>query len=125
LGKTYIFLTWIGTVALAPLLGLAIGLLFGDASTRSFELAFCATLLVFGLVFSLPALIVYLIVFSWIRRKMVDSKSTQLIFMFIAIGLINISFWILGGYAAPYLCVAYVISHILSTMLVWRRHPIL
>jgi hypothetical protein len=125
LGKTYIILTWIGTVFLAPLIGLGGDFIFGNTKYIELDLVFLPLMAVFGFVLSLPALIVYLIGFSIIRHKMSDSIALRLLFLLFSLILIAISFWILGGYWAPSYATIYAISNIATTLLVWLRRPIL
>ncbi|RYZ86517.1 MAG: hypothetical protein EOP04_13725 [Proteobacteria bacterium] len=121
MNRAYIFTTWIATVIGAPLLLAFYMTAFrrGHSVLDAWELFPFA--LFFGLFLSLPSLGVYLLVFELTRKRIKQPLHMRILLFAVTLLLIAVSFWILGGYLAVWLALAYTIAAAITVLAFGRR----
>lgn len=118
---SYIFFTWITTVIGGPILFLLYTLLIQDVGfvLKTWDLLLLTFFL--GIFLSVPALLVYILVFNFMNRKIVNVNVLRISLLFLSLFLLIASFRLFIGSSSPYIEASYTIANVLATAIFWRK----
>src|SRR5579863_1526186 len=118
INATYPFLVWIATIALvAPLLVVSHGLFFVEDYSRSAGDFSWIMLIPFGMVLSLPVLIINYLIFYFLTKKGIKALGVKLILCITSISGILLTFHIIGGSTEYTFDILYSVSVVLPSFL--------
>jgi len=117
--RSYLFKHWLTTLIFSPFLPTVYDLLFNPVEGESLGLLdLYPIILIFSFVLSIPTLIVYYFVFSFLIMRQANPVSTKLILITVAIIGIAITFLTIGGSMEMTLISSFSLSTIITGVLI-------
>lgn len=115
INKSYILKHWITTLFLAPVISQIIEFIFGKSHHQVVGLfeVFPVTL-IFSIVFSLPALVIYIFTFYFLYRNKVTFLVSKLTLIIVSVVTISITLILIGGTMFNEMIVAYSLSALVT-----------
>lgn len=109
---------WLLTLAIAPVIvALYAYLISNDTSMFSLLEAY-ALFFIIGLIFSIPMLLVYYLIFYFLIRKPLSALTIKSILNLATIAGILVTFYVIGGSATPDYSISYSIAVVVSSWLI-------
>jgi len=124
MNKSYPIKHWVTTLALGPLLPVLYGIIFTKDDQVFGDLETYPLFIMFGLLFSLPVLFIYVFTFRFLIKKIDSAILIKTILNIVVIAGVFITFQVIKGGMAMALSKAYSVAAIISSLLFRiKRNP--